>query len=182
MKTRSDELFERVNEGSLRLDPGAGSFRLTGFSWRDAPRLACGVAGALILLTGIRLASAALFAEHLLDDPDAGAVEREMLDVTREAVANSDALLEAIRVDDQESIRRCREKTEECEARLGRLREREALRMAERAVAEQALRRRQVATGAASIAGGLGLLALSRGRAGGSRRAGADPTDVADPP
>ena len=181
MKTRSDDLFERVNEGSFRPDPGAGSFRLTGFTWRDAPRLACGVTGTLILLTGIRLASAAMFADQRLVDRDAGDIEREMLEVTREAVANSDALLQAIRDDDQEAIRRCREKTEANEERLERLRERGGRQAVEHAIAERAMRRRQGATGAGLIGGGLVLLWMTRSRAGRSRRGGADPHDAAEP-
>lgn len=56
MKNDTDNLFDKVNEGTFRYDAKARSFRLTGFRWRDAPALAIGLVMSVLLLTGINLA------------------------------------------------------------------------------------------------------------------------------
>ena len=68
MKKKSDDVFQKENEGSLRLRPEAKSFRLTGLHWKDAPQLILGLVSSLVLLTGINLAYAAVFSKDLLID------------------------------------------------------------------------------------------------------------------
>jgi len=65
---KSNGVFPKVNEGSLRLNPEAKSFRLTGLHWKDAPQLILGLVSSLVLLTGINLAYAAVFSKDLLID------------------------------------------------------------------------------------------------------------------
>lgn len=166
MTERSDDVFERVNTHSLRLDREAGSFRLTGFRWPDAPRLLVAMVGALMMLTGVRLGVAAVFTKDLLIDRDRQDRGRAVLQVAEDAVAASEALLLAMRDDDQEAIARCRRRVEELAARREQLLEREARRAADLAIAGEALRKRHGATAVGLIAVGLALLWVSQNRIG----------------
>jgi len=179
MKKQSDDVFERVNDGSLRLDPKAKSFRLSGFRWRDTPQLMLGVASILMLLTGINLACAAVFTKNLLIDNDRPGMQQE-LQGFEEVVANADALMEAIRQDDQDAIERCRKKLEACGERQKQRRAREAQRVAEHANAEKALRKRYCAAAVGLIGAGLPLLFVSRSRGRRGHRKLAEPADAMD--
>ncbi len=180
MKKPSDDVFQRVNEGSLRLNPAAQSFRLTRFHWRDAPQLILGLVGSLILLTGIHLAWAAVFTKDLLIDKDRPDRQEDFLQVAQEVVSTSEALLQAIRDDDQDAIRRCQKKLKENGERQKQLHEREAQRLVEHAIAENALRKRSGATAAGLTVAGLSLLYVSQSLFGRSRRHLAEPRDAAD--
>jgi len=183
MKKPSDDVFQRVNEGSFRLNPAVQSFRLTRFHWRDAPQLILGLVGSLILLTGIHLAWAAVFTKGLLIDKDRPDRQEDFLQVAQEVqevVSTSEALLQAIREDDQDAIRRCQKKLEENGERQKQLHEREAQRLVEHAIAENALRKRFGATAAGLTVAGLSLLYVSQSLFGRSRRHLAEPSDAAD--
>lgn len=179
MKKQSDDVFERVSEGSLRLAPEAQFFRLTGFHWRDTPQLMLGLASTLILLTGVNLAYAAVFAKDLLTDKDRPDVQQEF-QIAREAVANSEALMQAIRKDDQDAIERCKKKLEEFDERQKQRPAREAQRLAEHASAEKALRKRYGAAAAGLIVAGLSLIFVSRSCGRRGHRKLAEPSDPAD--
>lgn len=177
MTERSDDVFERANQASLRLDPEAKSFRLTGFHGRDTLQLIVGVASSLIVLTGINLACAAVFTKNLLIDKDCPDRQQE-LQVIQEAVAHSEALLQALREDDQDALERCRKKLDESVEFQKQLRVREAQRLADHALAEKALRKRYGAAAAGLICAGLSLAFFSRRRPRRGNGRSAEPADA----
>jgi len=172
MKKQSDDVFERVNERALRLDPKAKSFRLTGFHWRDAPRLMLGLAASFILLAGINLAYAAVFEKDLLFDKERPDPQEEF-QVVQEGVALGEAVTQAMREGDQDATQRCRKKFDEFMERHKARQVREAQRVVEHANAEKALRKRYGAAALGLIVAGLSLALFSRSRVGRGQRGSA---------
>ena len=180
MKKKSDDVFQKENEGSLRLRPEAKSFRLTGLHWKDAPQLILGLVSSLVLLTGINLAYAAVFSKDLLIDEGRPDLQHDSLQIIQETVSTSEALLQAMQEDDQDAIQRCRKKLAENEERQKQLFERKAQRLAEHAIAEKALRKRYGATAAGLIVAGLSMLFIFRSRGRLRHHNCAEPSDAAD--
>ena len=177
---KSNGVFPKVNEGSLRLNPEAKSFRLTGLHWKDAPQLILGLVSSLVLLTGINLAYAAVFSKDLLIDEGRPDLQHDSLQIIQETVSTSEALLQAMQENDQDAIQRCRKKLAENEERQKQLFERKAQRLAEHAIAEKALRKRYGATSAGLIVAGLSMLFIFRSRVGPRHHNCAEPSDAAD--
>ena len=179
MKNQSDEVFERVNEGSLRLDQEAKSFRLKGFHWRDALPLIIGLAGSLIMLTGVNVARQAVFAKELLVDNDGLNLQQE-LQAIEESVSLSAALTQAIREGDQDAVQRCQKNLEAFEERKKERQAGEARRLAERGQAEKALRKRYGAAAAGLMVVGFSLACVARSLGRRERRTWAEPGDAMD--